>query len=320
MGFEFSGQHIKDYHALGYAIFRDIIPAPLLTALREEADRGRPIARRLHGGNAQRLQPIAEHPEIDMGPFDELDGLPVLNRALDEIFGQVEGMTADLSQAREYLGILYEPGDSPYCMGWHRDYRDLWPGINLDKWQELLHDMRMFNQTNVALYDDGCLWAVPGSHLRRDTPEEIRRFPDRPIAYPDVSRMTPEVAEYTCRRYVRSMPGAVQIHLNAGDFMIYRNTLWHIGNYIPYIKRATIHGALLTPEYKDFFTHEFLPVFQNASAPRKWQNLNADTAAYRDVWLEMMATRYWNKLRAAPRRYGPKVLRRLGLALEKRPK
>ena len=48
------------------------------------------------------------------------------------------------------------------------------------------------------------------------------------------------------------MPGAVQLHLDAGDFALYRNTLWHIGNYVPYRKRATIHDGALTAEFKDW--------------------------------------------------------------------
>ena len=133
MAFEFNDQHIVDYHTLGYTVFRDLIPPALLAELRRQADLGRLIARRVAGGNAQRLQPIIKHPELDMRPFDELDRLPVLDRALRELFASEPGMVVDLSLAREWLGILYEPGESPYCMSWHRDYRDLHPGVDLQK-------------------------------------------------------------------------------------------------------------------------------------------------------------------------------------------
>ena len=36
---------------------------------------------------------------------------------------------------------------------------------------------------------------------------------------------------------------------DAGDFCLYRNTLWHIGNYVPYAKRATLHDAVDTDEF-----------------------------------------------------------------------
>ena len=48
---------------------------------------------------------------------------------------------------------------------------------------------------------------------------------------------------------LRSMPGAVQIHLDAGDFCLYRNTLWHLGNYVPYRIRSTLHDAVDTEEF-----------------------------------------------------------------------
>ena len=313
MGFAFGEHHIDEYHTQGFTVFRDVIAPPLLAELRRQADIGRPIARRVGGGNAQRLQPLVKHPEIDMTPFDELDRLPVLDRALRDLFAGQPDMATELSLAREWVGILYEPGESPYCMPWHRDYRDLHPGVDLRKWQTLVHDLRMFNQTNVALYDDGCLWAVPGSHLRRDTPQEIRRFPDRPIPHPNVARLDPEQAELVCRAYVQSMPGAVQIRLNAGDFMLYRNTIWHTGNYVPYIKRATIHGALLTPEYKDFYLNDFLPVFDPAKGPRRWQNANADAPAYREVYPRMLAQRWWGRLQRLPGWVAPRIKRRLGL-------
>jgi hypothetical protein len=312
MAFAFGDHHIDEYHTQGFTVFRDLIPPRLLADLRRQADIGRPIARRVAGGNAQRLQPLVQHPEIDMAPFDALDRLPVLCDALRDLFASQPDMVPDLALAREWVGILYEPGESPYCMSWHRDYRDLHPGVDLQKWQSLLHDQRMFNQTNVALYDDGCLWAVPGSHLRRDTPQEIRRFPDRPIPHPDVTGLDPGQAELVCREYVQSMPGAVQVRLNAGDFMLYRNTLWHTGNYVPYIKRATIHGALLTPEYKAYYLHDFLPVFDPANGKQRWQNANADTATFREVYARMLAQRWWGRAQRLPGWLALRIKRRLG--------
>lgn len=304
MSFEFSDRHIVGYHTQGYTIFQDMVPAPLMADLRREADRGRPIARQLQGGNAQRLQPFQPH--LDPRPFQELWNLPSLHKALRELFGHearaMDGLEVDGD------AILYEPGDSPYCMCWHRDFRDLWPGMDLEKWQAALHNPRMFNQSNVALYDDGALWVVPGSHLRRDTPEEIRRFPIRPIPSPDLGGLSPEEAEYACRDYARSMPGAVQVWLNAGDFMIYRNTLWHLGNYVPYAKRATVHGSLVTPEYREFIIQEFLPAVQSGAGPEKFTNLNTHTPAYREAAPRAKAERLWRRLGSLPRRAARRLL------------
>ncbi|MBV7337604.1 phytanoyl-CoA dioxygenase family protein [Chloroflexi bacterium TSY] len=96
------------------------------------------------------------------------------------------------------------------------------------------------------------MWVVPGSHLRRDLPGEIERFPDRPIPTPDLEGKTSEEREQICLDYCRSMPSAVRLSLDAGDFALYRSTLWHIGNYVPYRKRATLHDFVDTPEYNDW--------------------------------------------------------------------
>ena len=48
------------------------------------------------------------------------------------------------------------------------------------------------------------------------------------------------------------MPGAVQLRLNAGDFALYRSSAWHLGNYVPYRKRATLHDFCGTPEYSAY--------------------------------------------------------------------
>ena len=79
---------------------------------------------------------------------------------------------------------------------------------------------------------------------------EIERFPDRPIPGVDLEGKSAEEREPLCLEYCRSMPGAVQLHLEAGDFALYRNTLWHLGNYVPYRKRATLHDSAWTPELR----------------------------------------------------------------------
>ena len=63
----------------------------------------------------------------------------------------------------------------------------------------------------------------------------------------------PTEKERLCLNYTQGMPGAVQLHLNAGDFALYRPIGWHIGNYVPYRKRATLHDALFTPVYKTWW-------------------------------------------------------------------
>jgi hypothetical protein len=44
--------------------------------------------------------------------------------------------------------------------------------------------------------------------------------------------------------HCQQFPGAVQMHLGPGDFMVYRNLGWHNGNYVTYQPRATIHDIV----------------------------------------------------------------------------
>ena len=111
---------------------------------------------------------------------------------------------------------------------------------------------------------------VPGSHLRRDTPEEAALFPDRPITLPphmggehhsvvkeQRAKLSAAETEAQCQTYIRSMPGAVQLHLSPGDLCVYRNCLWHAGCYTTTAKRATVHDVPDTPEFQSWRTGRF---------------------------------------------------------------
>lgn len=243
MSFVFSDQHIEEYRTLGYTVFRQILPASLVADLRRVAERAREIAHAEHGPQAQRLQPVGRY-DIDQQPFVDYAELAVLKDAIKQLFSP-----AYTHGNRDVFGILFEPATDAYCTQWHRDWRDNANGLDLSRWDRYFLDDRYFNQINCALYADSCTWVVPGSHLRRDLKREIERFPRRPIARPLLEDKNATERELLCSEYVRSMPGAVQLHLEAGDFCLYRNTLWHIGNYVPYRQRATLHDAVDTVEF-----------------------------------------------------------------------
>ena len=124
----------------------------------------------------------------------------------------------------------------------------------------------------AALYDDEVCWVVPGSHLRRDLPREIELFPDRPIHGPELNDRTVEEREILCLNYCQSMPGGVQLYLGAGDFALYRNTLRHIGSYVPYRKRATIHDSIMTPEFIDWTSKALAAAEQRRNAGYGMEN------------------------------------------------
>jgi len=153
----------------------------------------------------------------------------------------------------DVLGVLIEPEQFPYCTAWHRDMTLETSRLSAQDFQDMLLDWNCDNQVNCPLYDDDCTWFVPGSNLRmRDLPSETawaRRYAE--LGLERTTLKTDAVTrERACRKYTAGMPGAVQLQLHAGDFAMYRSMAWHIGNYVPYKKRATLHDALFTPQFE----------------------------------------------------------------------
>ena len=142
---------------------------------------------------------------------------------------------------------------------------------------------------------------MPGSHLRGDTPEEIARFPTRPVPAPSLDDCGSDEERYEkCVEYARSMPGAFQVVLQPGDFCIYRNTLWHMGAYRPQDQRATIHDGALTQAFSDYMDATFAETAAGRAAGRVW-------AAYQNeepprVALEDRTTERWDGTGRPPHR------------------
>ena len=243
MAFRLSENHIVEFQMQGYTVFKQIIPTSLIRDLRKASDEAREIARDEKGPQVQRLQPVASY-DIDQRPFIEFGELPEL---VDAVAGVLT--PSHRPSNTKTLGILLEPAEMPYCTRWHRDGRD---NTRMNMWREAFDDIRYFNQTNCPLYADSSLWYVPGSHLRRDDlPRESALF-DQERGSLDFPGKSAEERERLSLEYTRSMPGAIQLHLEAGDFALYRPTAWHLGNYLPYFKRATLHDFVSTPEFDEW--------------------------------------------------------------------
>jgi hypothetical protein len=235
MPFQYTEQHRDEYFSAGLTILRGIIPPALLSDLRRETDTARELARKSNGPQSQRLQPVYQYAELDHQPFRDFLELPALRAT-------VEGILGPLHRASNNMGVLLEPAENAWCTNWHRDVAHHIPGLDSNLFFETAANLHTFNQFNAALYDDHSLWVVPGSHHRPDTPRERACFPGTPPAGPELSEaMQPAERERACLEYARSMPGAVSVVLFAGDCAFYRASGWHIGNYVPYLKRATLH-------------------------------------------------------------------------------
>lgn len=257
MGFIVTADDVVNYQAEGFHVLRQVIPASLLRDLRREATKARDIAYRVNGPQAQRLQPIdAYAEELDLTPFRQFTEIDGLNDALRKL-------TSDRHSLKPTEGacILFQPRDRPWSTEWHRDWRDhvleaeFQAEIGDTRWQEILDDPGFFNQVNCPLFEDTSTWYVPGSHRRVDNTEEemaVYRSTTQEELMDEANLRTDEALELFCLNYCQAMPGAVQLVLNPGDFCLYRNTGWHIGNYVPYRDRMTLHTHVMTPEFQKF--------------------------------------------------------------------
>lgn len=239
MAFPFSDQHISEFHMTGATVFRGILPPSLIADLRRVCDHGAQIVRSEKSGQAQRFQPISKF-DIDHKPFQDYAELPALRDALAKVVGP-QCTYANF----DWLGVLIEPTDFPYCTDWHRDARNI---LSDEEWEWWGRQKGFGNQVNCALYEDSCTWFVPGSHGREDT--EGERHAAQTLCPPACQGgdFSSEERERMCLEYCQAMPGAVRLYLDAGDFALYRPSGWHLGNYAPYKKRATLHDSVNEPE------------------------------------------------------------------------
>lgn len=269
MRFKVTEEDVRKYRDDGYFVIPRVIPPGLLRDLRREAGKAREVAYRVNGPQAQRLQPLNEFgDEFDLKPFRQFTEIDGLNET-------VQALTSPHHELKptEEATLLFSPRDRPWSTEWHRDWRDhvldadFQTQIGDSRWQEILDDPDFFNQVNCPLYEDTSTWYVPGSHRRVGNSEEemaIYRSTTQEELRDEENRRTDEELELFCLGYCQAMPGAVQLVLNPGDFCLYRNTAWHIGNYVPYRERMTLHTHAMTPAFR-----EFAVKFQHMLKPRE---------------------------------------------------
>ncbi len=134
------------------------------------------------------------------------------------------------------------------------------------------NDFNFWNQVNCPLYEDNSTWYVPGSFQRDSNTvkeNELYASTTQEILRDETNEQTDEALELFCLQYCQAMPDAVQLVLNPGDFCVYRNVGWHIGNYVPYRKRMTIHTQCDTPEFVAF-RNEYFHLLN--AQPLRWKS------------------------------------------------
>jgi hypothetical protein len=236
----------------GFVVIRDAIPASLTADLRRECDKAVAVIRRQAPGYHQRFQPVNQYAEhADMRVFQDYAALPSLNSAFKQVLG------ADVFYGRlDVMGVFIEPPDRARTVAWHRDmFLEMSRLGSEEAFKRFALDWDSLNQINAALYNDDSTWYVPGSHLRiADTPTELAV--SRELDPKEEEKLAAAGDFFALERrnldHVRRMPGARQVHLFAGDLLLYRAVGWHCGNYVPYRKRATILDVLYSPAYYEW--------------------------------------------------------------------
>ena len=117
MAFQFQDAMVNEYLSEGYLIFRGIVPPSLLSDLRREAEKARDLAHKLNGPQTQRIQPLSNYgDELDLKPFYDYTELPELRDAIEKLLG------ANYTHGHvDIMGLLVEPLEYPWHVGWHRD-------------------------------------------------------------------------------------------------------------------------------------------------------------------------------------------------------
>ncbi|KAK7001270.1 hypothetical protein R3P38DRAFT_3047917 [Favolaschia claudopus] len=119
----------------------------------------------------------------------------------------------------ELFNLLINPVSHNFALRWHRD------DISGDATQE--EEQRALDAWKPAIYDDACLYVVPGSHkIPRTSGQRAHSTgPDAPVNPLD-------------------MPGAIRVALRPGESVFYNQNILHCATYDASAPRATLHGCM----------------------------------------------------------------------------
>jgi ectoine hydroxylase-related dioxygenase (phytanoyl-CoA dioxygenase family) len=257
MSFVFTEQHITDYYHHGYTIFRSILPPQLIEEMRAAGAEMHEISKRERGADVARSGSVGAASD-QLSPralqaFNDYRELPELVAAMNGVLGPEHTM-----RELDNIVLFFTYPVRPICQDWHRDIDEGYKGItepaHRAEFRVLKHDPTFFVQVNCALYTDTCLWYVPGSAGRPNTRGELEAAGTPydgiegrgKLIDSELDGKSYAAQERLSLEYCQSMPGAVNVVLEAGDFCMYRPLGWHTGNYTPHRKRLTLHHHIST--------------------------------------------------------------------------
>ena len=215
----------KEIQDKGYIIVRECVPPDQLGSLRGHCEQMVERHKQWWADNRQPHEPPGG--EWESGPQPRVLFDRVVDReatdAIDFVFHQnTYGISQQLMQSEEVaplqFGMFCNPRVDHGPWDWHRDIRSWREGPLEGLFTDFLANPPAYTQWNIALYDDGVLWVIPGSHRRFNTEAEN---------------------EQLSRSEHERVGGGIPVELKAGDGVVYLNTILHWGsNYSTKLRRT----------------------------------------------------------------------------------
>ncbi|EPQ26932.1 uncharacterized protein PFL1_05566 [Pseudozyma flocculosa PF-1] len=145
----------------------------------------------------------------------------------------------------ELFNLLINPeAHSYFALSWHRD--DIRPDVDEAEELQRLARPTYGVQFNTALYDDDCLFIVPGTHRRPRTAEERKaNMAKAPPAIPIDGEGDDRRAELEKPDggWEVDPPQTLRVRLKAGQTAFYSQRILHRASYLASRKRATLHAC-----------------------------------------------------------------------------
>ena len=246
-------EQLRQYAELGFCIVDEGCPPNMLEPLRDAAARVISKSRALEWPNprwcrGQDGEPIPGRPNSNdiWGASDLLH--PALSEPIFlqymatphvlEVIGDILLLPRSERSSRlelQLVNLLCEPRDADHSLPWHRDAfvgRDDCDPSSAEEVQKL--ESRNFGsdsstQWNCALWEDSCLYVVPGSHRRLRTAAEA-----------DVTRLLYDKKRRGCIH----IDGEMSVHLKPRQAVYFQSFLLHRGIYPAGNRRGSIHACM----------------------------------------------------------------------------
>ncbi|KAI5122409.1 hypothetical protein M0805_002959 [Coniferiporia weirii] len=220
----------------GFVVVENLIPDDQFAALKDAS--ARVVAKTRTGEWPHRRVVGKQFPPFDSDNPDSWGVQHLMNPELvepafakwytsDALTGAVRELL-DCSEENlqmELFNLLINPVSHDFALRWHRD--DVREDATEEEEKQALSLWHHGVQWNTALYEDSCLFVVPGSHKVPRTPEQ---------------RVLSESLE--APKDPMEMPGVRRVTLKPGQTVFYNNNILHCATYSSKAQRETLHASI----------------------------------------------------------------------------